>query len=169
MVSRSIRLAACIAALLTAPAMAAEDEQHLVTYKLMTVDTALRAAQAAMEFCREKGYQVTVATVDRGGNVQVLLRDRFAGSHTPDTAIGKAATAVSFRTATTELADQVKSGDIPQGIQNIPGVIMVGGGLTIEAAGSIVGGIGVSGAPGGSLDEDCANAGIEAVQDLIEF
>lgn len=169
MVSRSIRLAACIAALLTAPAMAAEDEQHLVTYKLMTVDTALRAAQAAMEFCREKGYQVTVATVDRGGNVQVLLRDRFAGSHTPDTAIGKAATAVSFRTATTELADQVKSGDIPQGIRNIPGVIMVGGGLTIEAAGSIVGGIGVSGAPGGSLDEDCANAGIEAVQDLIEF
>jgi len=46
---------------------------------------------------------------------------------------------------------------------------MVGGGVGIEAAGSTIGGIGVSGAPDGKLDEDCANAGVEAIQDLIEF
>ena len=169
MVSRMIRISTCLAALIAGPALAAEETQHLVTFKSMTTDTALKAAQATMASCRSKGYQVTVAVVDRGGNVQVLLRDRFAGSHTPETAIGKAATAVSFRTKTTELAEMVKAGEIPPGIQNVSGVVMVGGGVGIEAAGSIIGGIGVSGAPGGQLDEDCANAGIEAIQELIEF
>ena len=169
MVSKLIRLSTCIAALAAGPALAAEEAQHLVTFNSMTTDTALKAAQATMESCRSNGYQVTVAVVDRGGNVQVLLRDRFAGSHTPETAIGKAATAVSFRTNTTELADRVKAGEIPAGIQNISGVVMVGGGVWIESAGSIIGGIGVSGAPGDKLDEDCANAGVEAIRELIEF
>ena len=166
---RLIGLSAPLLALISSPLPAAEEEPHLVTFKSMTTDTALTAAQAALNFCREKGYQVTVAAVDRGGNVQVLLRDRFAGSHTPETAIGKAATAVSFRTSTTDLADRIKSGEIPQGIQNITGVVMVGGGVGIEAAGSLVGGIGVSGAPGGQLDEACANAGVDAIKELIDF
>lgn len=169
MVSRFMRFSTCLLALLALPVYAAEEAQHLVTFQSMTTDTALKAAQATMEACRSKGYQVTVAVVDRGGNVQVLLRDRFAGSHTPETAIGKAATAVSFRTNTTELAERVKAGEIPPGIQNVTGVVMVGGGVGIEAAGSTIGGIGVSGAPGGKLDEDCANMGIEAIRELIEF
>ncbi|MFC1681686.1 heme-binding protein [Pseudomonadota bacterium] len=169
MTSKLTRYSTCLAALLSISAIAAEEEQHLVTFQSMTTDTALKAAQATMASCRSKGYQVSVAVVDRGGNVQVLLRDRFAGSHTPETAIGKAATAVSFRTNTTELAEQVQSGEIPSGIQNISGVVMVGGGVGIEAAGSMIGGIGVSGAPGGQLDEDCANAGVEAILELIEF
>ena len=169
MISKLIKYSTCLAALLTVPAIAADETQHLVSFKSMTTDTALKAAQATMESCRGKGYQVSVAVVDRGGNVQVLLRDRFAGSHTPETAIGKAATAVSFRTNTTVLADRVKAGEIPSGIQNISGVVMVGGGVGVEAAGSTIGGIGVSGAPGDKLDEDCANAGLEAIQELIEF
>ena len=169
MISKLIKYSTCLAAFLAVPAIAAEETQHLVTFKSMTTDTALKAAQGTLESCRGKGFQVTVAVVDRGGNVQVLLRDRFAGSHTPETAIGKAATAVSFRTNTTVLADRVKAGEIPSGIQNISGVVMVGGGVGIEAAGSTIGGIGVSGAPDGKLDEDCANAGVEAIQELIEF
>ena len=46
---------------------------------------------------------------------------------------------------------------------------MVAGGLPIEAAGSVVGGIGVSGAPGGELDEGCAKAGIEAISEDLAF
>ncbi len=154
---------------LCAPVFAAEEKQHLVTYQTMTTEVALQAVQAAMESCREKGYQVSVAAVDRGGNVQVLLRDRFAGSHTSNTAIGKASTAVSFRTNTVELTELVKTGDIPPGIQNLPGIVIVGGGVKVEAAGSIVGGIGVSGTPSGAADEVCAIAGVEAIQELIEF
>jgi len=151
------------------PVIAAQEKQHLVTYQAMTTEVALKAAQATLDFCRKKGYQVSVATVDRGGNVQVLLRDRFAGPHTPDTAIGKAWTAVSFRTNTTELTDLVAAGEIPPGLRSIPGAIVIGGGVKVEAAGSIIGGIGVSGAPGGEADEECANAGLEAIQELIEF
>lgn len=164
-----ILISTAVLAWLCAPAFAAEEKQHLVTYQAMTTEVALQAAQATMESCREKGYQVSVAVVDRGGNVQVLLRDRFAGSHTANTAIGKAATAVSFRTNTLELTELVRTGDIPTGIQNLPGIVIVGGGVKVESAGSVVGGIGVSGAPGGAADEVCANAGVEAIQELIEF
>ena len=150
------------------PVMAAENE-HLVTYRAMTTELALKAAQTILEGCRDNGYQISVAVVDRGGNVQVLLRDRFAGPHTPNTAVSKAWTAVSFRTNTTELTELVKAGELPPGLQNIPGTVIVGGGIKVEAAGSIVGGIGVSGTPSGETDEKCANEGVEAITELLEF
>ncbi len=135
----------------------------------LTPETALTAARAAMDACRKDGYQVAVAVVDRGGNAQVVLRDRFAGPHTPQTAIGKAWTAVSFRQDTTVLLDITSAGKPAAGIRNLPGVVMLGGGMKIEAAGSIVAGIGVSGAPGGELDDVCAKAGIAAIQEAINF
>jgi len=137
--------------------------------RLMTPDTALKAAQAALKSCRDSGYQVAVAVVDRGGVTQVLLRDRFAGAHTPDMAVDKAWTAVSFRTNTTELAQISAPGQPASGIRHRPRVVTVGGGLIIEGGGTILGGIGVSGAPGGNLDDECAKAGIAAIKESIEF
>ena len=59
---------------------------------------------------------------------------------------------------------------MPQsGVRALPGVVALGGGVTIEAGGSLVGAVGVSGAPGGEADEACAKAGIEAVREKIEF
>jgi uncharacterized protein GlcG (DUF336 family) len=137
--------------------------------RLLTPDTALKAAQAALKKCRDSGYQAAVAVVDRMGVVQVLLRDRFAGPHTPDMASAKAYTAVSFRTTTSELAEATQPGRAQSGIRNRPGVAAVGGGLMIEAGGSLLGAIGVSGAPGGREDELCAAAGIEAIREDIEL
>ncbi|MBV9189839.1 MAG: heme-binding protein, partial [Betaproteobacteria bacterium] len=137
--------------------------------KLLTPETALKAAQAALARCRSNGYQVTVAVTDRMGVVQVLLRDRFAGPHTADMAAAKAYTAVSFRTNTTELADATQPGKPQSGIRNRPGVAAVGGGLMIEAGGSLLGAIGVSGAPGGKEDDACAAAGIAAVREDLEL
>jgi uncharacterized protein GlcG (DUF336 family) len=54
-------------------------------------------------------------------------------------------------------------------IRDIPGVAALGGGLPIEAGGAVVGAIGVSGAPGGDADDDCAKAGIRAIQADIEL
>ncbi len=90
-------IVACILAL-TTPAFAADDAT--VTYKSLSPEVALEAAQATMKKCRDSGYQIAVAVVDRFGQTQVMLRDRFAGPHTSDTAIRKAYTSVSFRTAT---------------------------------------------------------------------
>ena len=109
------------------------------TSEILTPETALKAAQAALKSCRDRGYQATVAVVDRMGVAQVLLRDRFAGPHTPDMATAKACTAASFRTSTTELAEAPQPGRPASGIRHRPGVAAVGGGLMIEAGGSLLG------------------------------
>ena len=155
------------AALLGAGAALAADATFSV--KLLTPETALKAAQAALTRCRAGGFQVSVAVTDRMGVVQVLLRDRFAGPHTPDMATAKASTAASFRTNTTELAELTQSGKPQSGIRNRPGVAAVGGGLMIEAGGSLVGAIGVSGAPGAREDDACAAAGIAAIREDLEL
>ena len=152
-----------------ASGLAQAEEEGLFTSQSLTPETALVAASAALEKCRAEGFQVAVAVVNRMGILQVLIRDRYAGAHTPDTARGKAWTAVSFRTNTSEMAEVTQPGQPQSGVRQIPGVLMVGGGMIIEAAGSLVGAIGVSGAPGGESDDSCAIAGIEAIEDLIAF
>jgi uncharacterized protein GlcG (DUF336 family) len=140
-----------------------------IEIKLMTPETALKAAQAALKSCRDAGYQVAVTVVDRMGVAQVLLRDRYAGAHTPRMARAKAWSAVSFRTNTTALADLTQAGKPQSGVRQLPGVAAVGGGMLIEASGSLLGAIGVSGAPGGDADDKCAAAGIAAIREDIEF
>jgi uncharacterized protein GlcG (DUF336 family) len=162
-VTARLALALCF---LSAPAAAADATFAL---RVLTPETALKAAQAAFARCRANGYQVTVAVTDRMGVVQVLLRDRFAGPHTVDMASAKAYTAVSFRTNTTELAEATQPGKPQSGIRNRPGVAAIGGGLMIEAGGSLLGAIGVSGAPGGKEDDACAAAGISAIRDDLEL
>jgi len=160
------RLIVCTLLLLAAPASA---QDALVTYKSLSPEVALDLARATLSSCRERGFQVAVAVVDRFGVTQVLLRDRFAGAHTVATATGKAWSAVSFRVSTGELAAMTQSGMPQSGIRSLPGVVAITGGLVVEAGGSVLGGVGVSGAPGGDADEACAKAGIEAVRDKIEF
>ena len=116
-----------------------------------------------------QGFQVAVAVTERSGLVQVLLRDRFAGPHTIEVAANKAWTAASFRTATKELALETQAGKPGSGLRSQPRFLAVGGGLVIEAGGNLLGAIGVSGGPGGDADEGCANAGIKAISDAIEF
>ena len=137
--------------------------------KTLTPEAALKAAQAALESCRKQGYQAAVAVTDRTGLVQVLLRDRFAGAHTPDIAIVKAWTAASFKQSTLEFGRETQAGKPMSGIRHHPRVVAAGGGLPIEAGGALVGAIGVSGAPGGEADESCAKAGIQAIADALEL
>ena len=135
----------------------------------VTFDAALLAAQAALADCRKRGATVAVAVVDRSGIPVVMLRDPLAGMHTPETAIRKAWTAVSFRGATSDLIGATAPNGPNGGIRHLPNVAMIGGGLMLQAAGSLVGAIGVSGAPGGDMDDDCAKAGIRAISDALEL
>lgn len=159
-----------VAAGLLVPIGAAKaEDEGLVTLKIMTLETATELAQATLKACRDGGYQVAVAVVDRFGTLQVMLRDRFAGPHTPETARRKAWSAVSFRTPTLEMVDVVKPGTPQFGINFATGGLFIGGGVPVESAGSIVGGVGVSGAPGGDIDDQCAQTGIEAIADTLAF
>jgi uncharacterized protein GlcG (DUF336 family) len=163
---RKLMLALLLAPLLSAPVRA---EEALVTFKSMNVDLALTLARAALTDCQKHGYQVSVAVVDRSGITQVLLRDRFAGAHTVPTATGKAWTAVSFHTNTSDLVAATQAGSPQAGVRSLPGAIVIAGGVMVEAGGALVGAIGVSGAPGGENDEACAKAGIAAVRDKLDF
>lgn len=152
----------------------AEDSSSLFSSRTLTLEAANKAAWVAMAECRQRGFSVAVALVDRGGNLQVLLRDRYAGPHTPETATRKAWTANSFRQSTAELAGLLEEKRIPAQVANNPGALLVGGGELIQAGGEIVGAIGVSGAPPGkserdSIDGACALAGIKLIQDDLEF
>lgn len=158
--------AALVLAALAAPASA---QKMLLTTPTLTPAAAYKAASAALVFCQQKGYLAGVTVADRSGIPLVFLRDQLAGVHTIAVSKGKARTAASFRTATSELAAATQAGQPESGIRNIPGVVMIGGGLPIEAGGKLVGAIGVSGAPGGAADDECAKAGIAAIQDDLEF
>ena len=106
---------------------------------------------------------------DRFGVLQVTLRDRYAGAHTPDTAHRKAWTAASFRTDTAELSGLTEAGEA-WAIRNVTNALPLGGGVTVTAGdGDMVAAIGVSGAPSGSEDAACAEAGIAAIADRIAF
>jgi uncharacterized protein GlcG (DUF336 family) len=147
----------------------ARAQDSLISYKSLAPETALDLARAALADCQKRGYQVAVAIVDRFGVVQVVLRDRYAGPHTPATASGKAWTAASFRNSTSNLFAISQPGMMQAGIRTLPGAVIIGGGLFVESGGSLVGAIGVSGAPGGDADEACAKAGIEAIQSKLDF
>jgi uncharacterized protein GlcG (DUF336 family) len=160
-------VAIVFAAIVSHPALAAD--RLLANYPSLTTVAALQAAQAALARCDKDGYTAAVAVVDRGGHALVLLRNGLAGPHTVQTAIGKAATALSFRTDTTELAAATQAGRAASGIRELPNVVAVGGGLMIRAKGSLVGAIGVSGAPNGDADDGCAKAGLAAIGDALEL
>jgi uncharacterized protein GlcG (DUF336 family) len=147
----------------------ASAQQATFAVRSITPDAALKAARAALASCQKSGYQVAVAVTDRGGLPLVMLRDRFAGPHTPGTAQGKAYTALTFKIDTLAFAQLTQAGQPMSGIRELPGVVAIGGGRTLESAGSIVGAIGVSGAPGGEADDACVKAGVAAIADELEL
>ena len=158
---------AMMLALGAAPATAGDDA--LVIYKSLSPEVALEAAQAALKKCRDNGFQIAVAVVDRFGQPQVMLRDRFAGPPARIPHRARPIPRVSFARRHVELSKSIKSGQTDARPRPTAACLMLGGGLMIEAAGTLIGGIGVSGAPGGDRDEECAKAGIDAIRDKMDF
>ena len=164
-----MRLVPFVALLALTAGPVAADEHGLVEFKMLAPAAAVAIAQGALKSCHDSGFQVAVAVVDRMGVPQAMIRDRYAGPHTPDTAVRKAWTAVSFREDTLALSENTGPDSPQAGARQIRRALMLGGGVPVEVAGSIVGGVGVSGAPTGADDHACALAGIEAVQADLEL
>ncbi len=138
--------------------------QDLPREQTLPLALASKAAQAAVEQCRQDGYRVSAAVVDRAGVVRALLRADGAGPHTTDSSRKKAYTAASLRRPTTEMAELVAKVPAIQALRDMNDEILIlGGGLPIEYDGDVVGAIGVGGAPGGHLDDACAQAGLDAI------
>jgi uncharacterized protein GlcG (DUF336 family) len=150
-------------------AHAARAEDATVTYKSLAPDIALELARAALQACRANGYQIAVVVMDRFGEPLVMLRDRFAGLPAPMVAASKAYTAISFRMNSGDFAKAIQNGQLGGALTQVPHVVAMTGGLVIEAGGSLLGAVGVAGAPGGDKDEACAKAGLDAVRDKLDF
>lgn len=150
--------------LLTPTAVLAQD--MTINIKRLKMETALRIAQAAIEQCRKEGVQIAVTVVDRGGHVQAVLRDDLAMDITIPISKQKAHTAMAFNSPLSQMEGRFEGA---YSVPKIDGLVISAGGIPINVGGSIMGGIGVSGAPSGEIDEKCAVAGLKAVETDLEM
>jgi uncharacterized protein GlcG (DUF336 family) len=137
-----------------------------VNIKRLSLDTALRISKAAIDKCRKEGVSVTVTVIDRGGHPQVVMRDTLAMDVTISVSMKKAFTAMEVNAPTSALENRFRGS---YDVAKIDELLIQPGGIPINIAGNIMGGIGVSGAPSGLTDEACAKAGLAAVQDDLEM
>ena len=146
----------------------AASAQAVRTEKNMSLELANQIAAATVASCSASGYNVTAAVVDRAGNLRALQRADNAGPHTVGAAQAKAYTSASARNATTAMLENVQKNPGAATLVDIPGFLVLGGGVPIRVGNEVIGAVGVGGAPGAHLDEQCANAGIAKVADLLK-
>jgi uncharacterized protein GlcG (DUF336 family) len=149
--------------MVSAPAVAVD----LLTVKTISMELARDIATEAVKQCRKIGYQVSAVVVDRSGNMQVALRDDLAARFTLQIAEEKANAVIMSGVSSGEFVKN--RADIKMEMNHVDGITMLEGGLMINAGGNRVGAIGVSGAPGGDLDEACAKKALEAFEERLEF
>jgi uncharacterized protein GlcG (DUF336 family) len=154
---------------LLAPLALFATDDSLATFNALKPEVALEVAHATMMACREAGYQVSVAVVDRFGITQVILRDQLAGPHTLDAARRKAWTAASYKADTRSIAEATRPGGGQSGARFVTVAIMIGGGVPLYAEGTVVGAVGVSGSPSADEDHKCAEKGAEALEEKLLF
>jgi uncharacterized protein GlcG (DUF336 family) len=137
---------------------------QVVSERTVSLALANEMAAAAIEACSAKGYTVVATIVDRSGYVKATQRADNARPHAIDIAQRKATTAAMLGYETNRLAENIQKGVTPPSILNTPGFTSLLGGFPIKAGNEVIGGIGVSGAPGGHLDTECVEAALKRVQ-----
>ncbi len=166
---RNSRSAGCaflgIAALMF-PALACTADDFIDSRR-MGMELAADIARAAVLACREQGWQVAAAVVDRSGVPQAVLRDVNASRFTLQIAEEKANAVILSGVASSEFRRNRE--DIRPEMNQVDGILVLAGGLPIRSAGSLVGAVGVSGAPGGERDEACAQKALDSVAERLEF
>lgn len=142
--------------------------QDVRTEKNISVALAADAASAALQFCTQKGWKVSVAVVDRAGDVKALLRGDGAGPHTVDSSRRKAFTAASLQLGTTQMAEIIDKNPDLVDLKFIDGFLILGGAQPIRVGDEVIGAVAVAGAPGGHLDEQCVSAGIDKIRERLK-
>ena len=162
-----MKSACLVAGLGLCAAFAAPASAQLLTHKDLSLATALTIATTAADTCKAQGNRVSVTVVGRDGEVIVALRGDDASPHTVENSRRKAYTARTFRIPSGQFAERVKK-EPTLGLVHLSGVINNQGGLPIKAGDEVIGGVGVSGSPGGDKDEACAKAGLDKVADQLK-
>lgn len=142
--------------------------QAVRTEKTLSLELANQIAAATVAACAASNHNVTAAVVDRSGQLRALQRADNAGPHTIGAAQAKAYTSASARNATGAMLENVQKNPGAATLVDIPGFLVLGGGVPIRVGTDVIGAVGVGGAPGGHLDEQCANTAIAQVADLLK-
>lgn len=153
-----------LAAAAAALTIAGTAQAQVLTERNISMAAAQAIAAATVQACAARNMNVTATVVDRAGIVRAVLRADRAGPHTFDSSLRKAYTAASTRNMTGAMAQATIDNPGARNLVHIPGFLLLGGGVPIRVGDEVIGAVGVGGAPSGQIDEECANAGIQAAQ-----
>jgi uncharacterized protein GlcG (DUF336 family) len=159
----SLVLLASVSGFVAGPALAQAPQVE----KNVSMAMAMAIIQGTLEQCTKDGYKVSITIVDKGGNVAASIRGDGTNPHTMEFSRLKAYTARTRGQTSLEFM-KVIADPANAYLRQIPNVVGVGGGVPIKVGNEIIGGVGVSGAPGGEKDEVCANAGLAKVADALK-
>ncbi len=154
--------AALLATATLANAQAVRNEKNI------SLELANQIAAASVAACSARGYNVTATVVDRAGLVRAVQRADNAGPHTLAASQQKAYTSASARNNTQAMMEAAQKNPAAANLVHIPGFLLLGGGVPVRAGNDVIGAVGIGGAPGGHLDEQCAIAALEQVKDQLK-
>ena len=163
-----MRLIASALAASLALAATAASAQAVRTERNISLQLAQQVALEAVNACAANGYAVAATVVDRAGIVRAVLRADNAGPHTLASSERKAWTSASAKNATQAMMLGAQSNPAGANLVYLPGFLLLGGGVPIKVGNETIGAVGVGGAPGGNLDEQCAVAALEQVKEQLK-
>lgn len=142
--------------------------QAVRTEKNISLELANEIAAAGVAACSAKGYAVTTTVVDRAGSIRAVQRADIAGPHTLGASLQKAYTSASARNNTQAMMEAAQKNPGAANLVHIPGFLLLGGGVPVRVGNDVIGAVGIGGAPGGHLDEQCAVAALDKVKDQLK-
>lgn len=149
-------------------AVTAGAQAQIRTEKNMSLELANQIAAASVAACTANGYAVTATVVDRAGGVRAVQRADNAGPHTLAASLQKAYTAASAKNNTLAMMEGAQKNPGAANLVHIPEFLLLGGGVPVKVGNEVIGAVGIGGAPGGHLDDQCANAALDKVKDLLK-
>ena len=149
-------------------AMAAAQAQTVRTEKNMSLELANQIAAATVAACSANGHAVAATVVDRAGSVRAVQRADNAGPHTLTASLQKAFTSASAKNTTLAMMEGAQKNLGAANLVHIPGFLLLGGGVPVKVGNEVIGAVGVGGAPGGHLDEQCAMVALDKIKDQLK-
>ncbi|QIX94962.1 heme-binding protein [Cedecea sp. FDAARGOS_727] len=140
----------------------------VLSQKNLSLELADKLAQSALQVCAKDNYNVAVTVVDRSGTPLVMKRMDNAGPHTVEASRMKAWTSLTTKNPTDNVMKGSQSNAGAANMRDIPGFLLLAGGVPIKAGEQVIGAIGIGGAPGGHLDQACAIEALKTIENELK-
>ena len=142
-------------------------DAQVLTRRDMSLQLARTLAEASIACAKQDGYDVSVAVVDRSGNLTLLMRGDQANPHNAELARKKAYTARTYGVSTMEFRNRTNDTEL-EGQRDLVDIIPLGGGLPVLVGNERIGGLGLSGAPTQEADDKCAAQALKSAAAMLK-